>query len=97
MSENSYIAPGAPLILTSHTRLVEVHTTEIEAGSSMAEEAARYLEPGKEIIGVHITQARCDHGFRVWAVELEGPGGLDYVPGISGPHLPYITNNSEAY
>lgn len=79
--------------VASFVRLVDVHGDDPHADRGRAEEVARYLSPDREVLAVTATDIRCAHGFPVWAVELSGPDHrVDYVPGLSGPHLPHITS-----
>lgn len=81
---------------TSYVHLVDVHGNNPEVDRGLAVEVARYLAPNREILAVNLTEQRCQHRYRVWAVELSGPDRrVDYVPGLSGPHLPFIKNNPE--
>lgn len=83
-------------IPTSYIQLVDVHGNDPQVDRGRAIEVARYLTPNREILDARLTEQLCPHRYQVWSVEVAGPDHrVEYVPGLSGPHLPHIKANPE--
>lgn len=81
----------------SYIQLLCVHGNAPKVDQETAKAVARRLSPDRQVLATYITQSLCEHRFRIWAAVLSGTDPrVAYIPGISGPHLPFVTYNKEA-